>query len=108
MTLIDNKMTSNYTSIFANTVESKFGVELDIQYPLCPSRFVVWGLVFYVVSIVFFQPPPKETLKQVRSTTSTTAQGNVIKKKKQRKFGVIEAIIFVHNLILANKLLDHL
>jgi len=92
-------MTANYTSIFADTVESKFGVELDIQYPLCPSRFVVWGLLFYVASIVFFQPHKKVKPKQIQQQSST--QGNVIKKKKQRTFGPIEAVIFVHNLVLA-------
>ena len=96
---VTSKMTANYTSIFADTVESKFGVELDIQYPLCPSRFVVWGLLFYVASIVFFQPTPTKKPTPVSSSTST--QGNVIKKKKPRKFGAIEAVIFVHNLVLA-------
>ena len=91
-------MSSNYTSFFADTVESKFGVELDIQYPLCPSRFVLFGLILYISSIIMLQPAPKDKSSKSNSISSTS-QG--IKKKKQRTFGTIEKIIFIHNLILA-------
>lgn len=89
-------MASNYTSFLADTVQSKFGIELDIQYPLCPSRFVVFGLIFYISTIIMFQPAPKDKV-----TISSTSKSQEIKKPKERKFGTIEKIIFVHNLILA-------
>eukprot|EP01084_Bolivina_argentea_P146345 256276_1 len=83
---------SNYSSIFADTVESKFGIKLDIQYPLCPSRYVVWGLIFYALSIVYFQPQKQPKQSKPKSSN---------KLKAKRKFGTIEAIIFIHNLLLA-------
>ena len=90
-------MSNQYPSIFANFVESQFGVELDIQYEFCPIRYVVFGLLFYVVSIAAFQPPPKPKSKEV----SSKIEPKKVIKKKERKFGKIEAVIFVHNLVLA-------
>lgn len=91
-----NMTATAYPSMFADTMKRHTGIELEMQFPLCPSRYVVWGLVFYVTTILFFQPdtPPK----------STENSNSVQTKKKSRSpkpFGVIEAVIFVHNLVLA-------
>jgi len=90
--------TTAYPSMFADTMKRDFGVEFDIANPLCPSRYVVWGLMFYVTSIIFFQPD-----KPKKSAENSTSAVDKTKKKKSgpRTFGVIEAVIFVHNLVLA-------
>ena len=98
-----NMTSTAYPSIFADTMKRDFGVEFDMPFPLCPSRYVVWGLVFYVSSIIFFQPdkPKKspENSSATVATSSTSSQTPAVRKKKP--FGVIEGVIFVHNLVLA-------
>lgn len=63
-------------------------VQFHIDYPLLSGRYVVCGLLFYMASMVLLQPEKSGDISKP-------------KKKGPRTFGTIEAVIFVHNVVLA-------
>ena len=81
-------LSQNYTSNFAETFNEKLGVQFHIEYPLCIGRYVVYGLLFYVGSILILQPAKSVIAAKPKRTSPRT-------------FGTTEAVIFVHNAVLA-------
>mmetsp|Transcript_20978 Transcript_20978/g.18494 ORF Transcript_20978/g.18494 Transcript_20978/m.18494 type:complete len:276 (-) Transcript_20978:242-1069(-) len=80
-------MEAGSTSMFASLIEAKTGLALDVSFKYTQFRFPFWGLVFYLLSIHLTAPKSN----QPRSSQS----------KYVRKFGKTEAVMFIHNLVLA-------
>lgn len=75
------------SSMFANLIAAKTGLELDVSYKYTQFRFPFWGLVFYLLTIHWTAPKSNKP----RSVQS----------KFERKFGKTEAVMFIHSFIFS-------